>query len=668
VLEVHAQVSRAALASDPAAAFVTSRGVRRGIERAAPGDVTVIDSLSTSLERARSDANLAKVLFVALGLPGSILAGYLAFYAGGLLAEAQRRERALLRARGFPPLALTRGLAYQSIAIGIAGAAVGIAAALGAATALFRDDFSPGDRGFVLSIALSMLVAALTAWLAVYLPGRRLLLRDLTEARRELAPAARPAWMRARLDLVLLAGAGIVVTVFVLSGGFEPNPKAQSQSVGQSFYVLLAPWCVWLGGALLTTRGFLALSRRIGSKAGTADFRRRLLSRTVVRSVARRPRAVASGILVISLAVAFGVSLAIFVATYRHEQRADARFVNGSDVRVTPSISQTLPVDFERRLHVRGVRAVSPVAQAPGAVVGTDKVLFVAVDPRTFRAVAPLNGGFFTDISPQAALNALARDRHAVLVDKETATNFNFHKGDTIKVQLPSPALGQPVIVTLRVAGTLVQFPGYPGGIDLAGNLAAYEDATGVTTPDYFLLRTDGTREANSRITTLLRSEFRSDAVVRIDTTARAANKDQTSLAGLNLTGLGRIENLYTVLIASLGIVIFVIGLLLERVPEQATIRALGLARRRLHFLVLSEAALVLVVSVIIGLLIGVPMAFLFIQILRHVFVVPPTQLSLPPSQGLFLAGLLAITLVLSAVIIGAAQRRMRVIELLRQE
>ena len=97
VLEVHAQVAHRALTSDPGSAFTITSGVRRSIERAVPGDITVIDNVSASLDRARTDSTLAKILFIALGLPGSVLAGYLAFYGGELLAETERRERALLR-------------------------------------------------------------------------------------------------------------------------------------------------------------------------------------------------------------------------------------------------------------------------------------------------------------------------------------------------------------------------------------------------------------------------------------------------------------------------------------------------------------------------------------------------------------------------------------------
>lgn len=667
VLEVHTQIDRQALSSDPAPAFRTTSAVRRSIEQLATGDLTVIDNVSASLSRARTDSTLAKILFIALGLPGVFLAGYLAFYGGGLLAESERRERALLRARGFTPVTLTRGVAYQSLAIAVLGSLVGSAVALAGASLLFASEVSPGSDGFAVSMALAAAVSLVTTLLAVYLPARRALLRDVTEDRQIIQDAERPGWLRLRLDLVLLLVATVVSVVFVVTGGFKPNPKAHDESIARSFYVLLAPWCFWLGTALLVARGFLALSRRMTGTARVQEFRKHLVRRTVVRSIARRPRIVTAGLVTVSLAVAFGVSVASFVTTFRDEQRADARFVVGSDLRVTPSLGATAPADIEQRLRVPGVRALTPVAQSD-AVVGTEKLLVAAVDARQFARVAPLSDGFFTDTTARGAMAALARDPQAALIDKETADTFNAHKGDKIKVQLPSPALGQPATVSFNVVGTLVQFPGFPVGLDLVANLATYQQETGTTAPSFYLLRTDGTAAVNGRAGVAVRDSLGPAIPAKVETTAKTANRDQTSLAGLSLTGLGDVESAYMVLIASLATIIFVAALLLQRGTERAVMRALGLARRRLRAMILTEAALVAIVSAVVGTVIGVPMAYMFVQILRRVFIVPPASVSMPPSGAVVLGALVVGTIAIAAVIISAAIRRVKMVELLRAE
>ncbi len=516
------------------------------------------------------------------------------------------------------------------------------------------------------------MVSILITVLAIYLPARRALLRDVTEARQEVVAAERPGWLRVRLDLWLLVVAAVVSVAFVVLGGFKPAPGAVEESVAKSFYILLAPWCLWLGGVLLAARIFLGVSRRAGAKTSSPDspppdFRRHLVRRTMVRSVTRRPAVVTAGIIMVSLAVAFGVSLAIFVATFRDQQQSDARFVVGSDVRVTVSPGQPLPPDVDQRLRVPGVEAVTAVAQVPDAVLGSEKLMFVAVDPATFTDVVDLSPGYFTEGGPDEALAALADDPTAVIIDEETAETFNVGQGDTIKLQVPSPALGQPTLVPLTVVATVVQFPGYPTGLDFVGNLDAYRQATGATTPSYFLLRTDGEPDTNARVAADLARSLGTDVPARISTTAQVGNPDQSSIAGLSLTGLGRVEGFYMFLIASLGIVIFVAMLLTQRNTERAVMRALGLARRQLRSIFLGEAAIVATVSVVVGTLIGVPMAYMFVQILRRIFVVPPA-LSVPPSLALLLLGLLVVTVAVSAAILSVSARRLKLVELLRTE
>jgi putative ABC transport system permease protein len=665
VLEVHAQVARGLLSENPRAARGTTTGVRRTIERAAPGELTVIDNLTGGLDRARRDSILATVLFMALGLPGALLAGYLAFYGAGLLAESERRERALLRARGFGPATLTRAVAYQAAGIAVIGSALGAALALAVAGALFPADVEVGDR--TVALAVGALVALVTTLLAIYRPAKRALLRDVTESRQAVMATERPGWLRIRLDLMLLLVAALVSAAFVLTGGFAPKASAHEENIALSFYLLLAPWCLWLGATLLVARGFFAVSRRLGRRT-TTDFRRHLVSRTLRRSVARRPGIVAAGMITVSLAVAFGVSLAVFVATFHDRQAVDARFAVGSDVRVTVGIGQTLPADIESRLRVPGVVAVSPVGQVPDTVLGSEKLQFAAVDPGTFPAVAPLSSGFFTDTTAEDAMQALADDPTAVLVDSETADSFNLDEGDVVRLLIPSPALGQSVLVEFKVAGTLTQFPGFPTGLDFVGNLGAYRQATGVASPSYYLLRTDGTEATNARVVAALGTALGPDVPTRITTTAAAANPDQTSIAGLSLTGLGRVEGFYMLVIASLGIIIFVATLLVQRTGERAVMRALGLARRRLRAVLLGEAVLVATVSTVAGTLIGVPMAYMFIQILRRIFVVPPAALSYPDSLPLLLVGVAAVTIAVAAVIVSLAVRRLHLVEYLRSE
>ena len=100
LLELDVSVDRARLEADPATALAQTTAVAAAIDRIGPGQDYLIDNISNTLAVASDDAAIGRRLFLFLGLPGLLMAAFLAAYAGSLLAEAQRREHANLRVRG----------------------------------------------------------------------------------------------------------------------------------------------------------------------------------------------------------------------------------------------------------------------------------------------------------------------------------------------------------------------------------------------------------------------------------------------------------------------------------------------------------------------------------------------------------------------------------------
>ena len=666
-LELDLHVDRARLATDPNLAVVTTAGLKRSIERIAPGQVAVIDNLTEALTGARSDTILAKILFLFLGLPGVLLAAYLSRYAGGLLAQAQRREQATLRARGAQPRHLLRALTFTTAGIAFLGSAVGLAmGAVAVFLALGPAAFLNASReSLLLSAGLSFLAGIVTTALALYLPARRALAAEASSERRELDVNAPPAWLRLRLDLAFVAAAALVWFVTVLSGGFKPT-SAEGQSVSLSFYTLLAPLLGWLGVTLLAVRLLLLAGGRL-PQSGKGGFGR-LTAGALRRSVQRRSRALASGVIAVALAVAFGSSLSLLVATYDAEKQADARFVTGSDVRVTPSALTAQTAGFAGQLKVPGVTDVTPVAQTSSALVGTDKRALVAVDPASFGKAASLPDSFFSGISADAAMAAMRNDPAGLLVSVELARTFDVRPGDQVKIQLTDKA-GRKVPVTFHAVGLFKNFAGFPQGIDLVGNLAFYQSATSNPKIDVFLVRTaDPSPAAVTQVAQALKTGPGRTSPLLVETTATAINRDSSSLAAVNLRGLGTLESVFTVLMSAAGIAIFVFGLLLQRRKEYVTMRALGIRIGQLRNLVLGEAAVVALLSLVIGGGVGLGMALLFVQILAPIFTIAPSALTVPAGQLSLLATLVLGAMGLSVVIASRGLRRLNPVELLREE
>ena len=664
VVELEVQLDRNQLAVDPTAAAIRTAGLRRSIERIAPGQVTVIDNLTDALTSAKGDAILAKVLFIFLGLPGVLLAAYLSRYAGSLLAQAQRRERATLRARGAGPAQLLQALTYNTVAIGIVGSVLGLGLGFAGLLVLFGRSAltSASSQSYLLSAGLALAAGVLTTAVALYLPGRRALTREVSEERREMeAEQAVPGWLRLRLDLAMLLAAALVGTITYLAGGYKPT-AAEGQSVSLSFYVLLAPLLGWIGASLLGVRLLLALAHRLPDS--TRGRFGSTTAGTLRRSLRRRSHALASGVIAISLAVAFGVSLTLFIGTYQMEKLNDARFVVGSDLRVTPSVASRQPSSFASSLQVSGVAAVSPVLTG-NATVGTDKRALAAVDPATLQQVASLPDTFFIGTSAATALSSLRTDPSGILVSDELARTFNVQPGDPVNVRLTNAA-GKQQAATFHAIGRFKNFPAFPQGIDLVANLGYYQAATGTTAVDFFLVKASQPDDAS---VANLAAVLRSGAVpVLVDTTTTAVNRDQSSLASLNLRGLGRLESLYTVLMSAAGVAIFTFGLLLQRRKEYVTMRALGMRMSQVRTLVIGEAGTVAGLSLVLGSLVGVGMAILFVQILTPLFTIPPTSLAVPAAQLALLGAAVVGATAAAALVAGSTLRRLSLVELLREE
>jgi putative ABC transport system permease protein len=673
--EVDVLVDRGRLDREPASALAQTKAVARAIRRISPGHDYLIDNISNTLEVARDDAAVGRRMFVFLGLPGVLLAAFFAAYAGGILAGAQRREQANLRLRGAHRGHLLRMLAHRTLALAGVGAVLGTGLGLLSVAVILGTDtlFTAATGDLVVSAVVGIAVGMLVTALALAIPGGLSLRREISEERRELAVSRVPPWQRWRLDFALLAVAGIAQTIAFVTGAFDAEAGSvfAGRAVSLPTHLLLAPVVAWIGGSLLAVRVFLMLAPRLPLPAPPRFGR--VIRGTLTRGVRRRSWALASGIVGVTLVIAFGIGLAMFGATYDAGKAADSEFVVGSDLRVTPSVLSTRrhPSSYAAKLRVPGVSAVTPVVFklensvliGPFDQARTD---LAAIDPGTFARVAPLADVFFSEGSAAEAMAALQENPRALLVESEAAGDLSIEPGDRVQVLLARGTKRQ-TLATFRVAGFFERFPGFPQGTHLVANLRSYQRATGLTQADFFLARAhDSGRAGLARAVAAIRAgPGRLDPLV-IDTTETALDKDQSSLTALNLQGLMDLDSLYTLAMCAAGIAIFVFGLMLQRRREYVTMRALGLHTGELQALVLGEAALVSLSGLVAGMLVGSGMAALLVHILRPLFILDPS-VTFPLAGTLTLAGLALAAALLSATTATATLRRLNPTEILRE-
>jgi putative ABC transport system permease protein len=675
VQELDIVVDRSRLEADPGTALDQTRRIAGLIEGIAPQQGYLIDNISNALAVARADAATGKRMFLFLGIPGVLMAAVLAAYAGTIMAAAQRRELAILRVRGAQGSHLRRLAACKALAIAGAGSVLGIVLGLGsAATTLGWSSFAKADPAdLAVSGVIAVAAGAGVTTLALYLPARRSVRRDVNQERSEMQAPQAPLWRRMWLDVALLGIAAIAEVVAVRTGALTPATGSVYAGVAIALpsRLLIAPIIAWVGGVLLCVRLFMAIASRLPVRP-TVRFGR-VVSGILSRRLRRESWSFAAGIIGLGLVVGFGASLAIFAATYDVAKAADSRFVVGSDLRITPSVLGSHPTaGYASELTVSGVSTVSPV------VFGLENSLMIGpynqdarnlagIDPSSFARTAPLPDSMFVDRSAADTLAALHAHRRGVLVDAETADDLQVEAGDPARIVL---ALGtkREIEQRFRVLGLFDRFPGFPEGANIVMNLAEYRDLTGSDRIDFFLADvTHAGPRGMARAIDALRSGPGQTDPIEIESARTALDRDQSSLTALNVNGLVRLNALYVFLLSAATIAIFVFGLLLQRRREYVALRALGARLPEVHALIMAEAALVGACGLAAGLLVGTGMALLLVQVLRALFILD-ASVTFPVGRIGILAGLAMAATLASGLAAGEIVRRLRPTEILREE
>jgi putative ABC transport system permease protein len=694
--QIHLKVNRSLLPADPTLAALHTESLRRAVERQFSGQLKTVDNLSGAFKSAKSDVLTAKIMFIFLGLPGVALAAYLAKFTAELFTDAQRREISLLRTRGATPIQVTTIIALSSVFLAIGGSVLGLLFGLltllvsaGGQVASSLNPFAPGfDWGlFANSALIAFLVGLVLTFFAAFVPGFATMRNEITQERRTARRVeAAPFWKRTWLDVILLVVAGVVLMVTQLNGGFKPSAN-EAASVQLSFYIFLAPFLAWVGIILLTLR--LVES---GLKAFTvpiaAGFRRIFgeIGEVAGKSVARRASRISAATAVIALTLSFGVSLALFQKTYTSEKRLDAQYIVGSDIRFTPALNTPQTPDFTSQLMLPNVQGVTAIARDTQALVGSEKNTVYGIDVPTFKRVAYLPDSFFvngsaqktidamtnrnTNYAPgstQQVLNALASTPHGVIISVEQAEKYNIRMGDPVLLRLYNRFTKQYTDVQTQAVGLFIYFPTSAQDSDFILNRDFMLQSSGSTNADYFLLKTDSNSQTIKGVAAVLAAKFKNVMPVQIQYTETVIKTESSSLTSLNLTGLGAMERFYTLLVTTVGLAIFLLAMINERQREFGAMRALGANLGHLQRFLFTEAATIGVLSLLIGLLVGVGLAFMLVMLLGVIFTIPAHGLSVPALELFTLVALVIAGMVVSTLISARRLATLKVVEALRE-
>jgi putative ABC transport system permease protein len=642
-IEGHIAVDHSSFPSDPGKAAVWSTALRRVLERQAPGDIVVADDAFEPLTEAATDASNAKTMFLLLGIPGALVAAALGLAAQSALAEAHRREDALLRLRGATDRQLGWLAAVDAGIAGLLGSALGLLLGFGAVSVatgqLAWRDVPGSSLAFSVLVAVGVGVLTTAARLVMLVRSSR---RPEVVERRVLERGWNPLWKRAGLDFVAIAVGGAILAINASSGGLKPallDPGAGTVTL--RFFILLAPLCLWLGVTLLAVRLLLNRSRR-----WTRPDRDRPLTSwgaAALRWLGRRPARTGVAVVLGALAVAFGTEVVTFVATYREAKAADDTAAWGSDLRLTPAdpvLGKLPPLGPQ-------VAATTPIRTVP-VRAGTDRKTVMTVDlssyPKATTAKPLMESG--------PGLDGLHQDAQGVLVSKEIATDFEVGPGDPLPLTIFPDDQDQSRNIKLDVIGVYRSFPPSEPPTEMVMSTAAIPSFL-LPPPDFYLAKdTPGSSPG------AVADELRNGAVRNTFSVATIADMTRSvphSLTAVNLGPLGDIEMVGAALIAAIGVAVLGTFLVLERRREFAVLEAVGADASQIRTGPAQESVIAVLASIGIGVPVGLGLGMLSVTVLGLFFTLPPPLLSVPVGTLIGFVLLMAGT---SAVAIGVALAR----------
>lgn len=488
-LQFHAKLSRAELPANPDAAYAYVTGAGRHLEARVAGSALLANNLGARLDAVRGDALYARVLFLFLGVPGILLSVMLTFAIAASGAGRRKLEQAQMRVRGASMRQILWLTAMEAFVVGPLGVIGGVILAfILARTFLGNVPLNLSHLFLFVALAafgmlLSLAAVILPAWNAARL-------RTVQLARKAVEPAAVPLWQQFYADIVLILSAAAIFWHSAAHGYQVVLATEGVAATAVDYTAFAAPILFWLGSALFCVRicGFIIRGNGAILRAMVMPVSGSM-TKVVSSSLSRQAGRLTLAIAMVTMAVSFATSTAVFNRTFNDQAHVDAELTNGSDVTVFGTTLQPAGSQLAQLESIPGVTVARPM-QHRFAYVGTDLQDLYGIDPARIQAATKLSDAFFSTGTAADNLARLLKTPDGVLVSEETVRDFQLKAGDTINLRLQTAADHQYHAYPFKFIGVVREFPTAPKDSFLVANMDYVAKITGDATAEYVLLRT----------------------------------------------------------------------------------------------------------------------------------------------------------------------------------
>ncbi|MFX1254859.1 MAG: ABC transporter permease [Promethearchaeota archaeon] len=665
-------------------------------------------------------------------IPTIIATLFLANFSLSLLRGRKRHQIGILKTRGASPRQILIVLFGESIVTTIIGVGLGCILGLPLAFLAIQNDrfldFAGGLLSFNSLMGIFQPAIFFGILFAIVLNLRSIFRMAKMDINESIIPQEikKPFWKKFYLDVILLGtgllGVLIIVLLTNLASSMPYDPGVVLLYMLLSFVALFfglpSPILITVGGAMLVARLLPVLLRK------AARWTWRLEGGMVAfsfRNVLHRLSHASRAALLISIVIAFSIA---FISipynadkntidrAYYHNIGADMSISVAKPYNETLTLNHTLLHYLQNNLT--GVASVSPVALASATASATasyGSISVLGVDSNTYAQTAFFREDFLNQdvistllrLDMIGAFNALMQgdlfpntpDLNSLLSRLQSNTSFLLQE-DNLKTQNINVGEQLSLLFSIfnetswrteyerydfDIAGTFKAWPlfisfrpgSYFGELFMIGNLSTILDYAKATLFEvskfYYLIKVNpGVSQSQLKDQILNETGFKEDSdIVTIDEFME--NYLSSPLRNVQMTTIN--SSLLMLMIVSLfTILMFGFSQLMERGKEIGVERALGMSLRQTSLLFVIEAIIIVLFGTIVGIILGLLMAqvFLSIVMIGQTYIYPPFVLSYPFDLFTGIAVLILAVGIISSLIPAYLATRTKISNILRTE